>query len=99
MVARLSVARADDAAQVAAQQRDSRAFDGHVRSGAHGDADVGLRQRGGIVHAVARHGDDAPFRLQALYDFAFLSGQNPGMNFVDVRVCARRLPRWRGCRP
>ena len=63
--------RADDAAQVAVQQRDSGAFDGDVGSGAHGDADVGLRKRGRVVHAVARHGDDVPFRLQALHDFAF----------------------------
>ena len=30
----------------------------HLRAAAHRDADVGLLQRGGIVHGVAGHGDD-----------------------------------------
>ena len=31
---------------------------GHLRTAAHGDADVGLLQRGGVVDGVAGHGDD-----------------------------------------
>jgi hypothetical protein len=32
-------------------------FDGDVRSGGDGDADVGLGQRWGVVNPVADHGD------------------------------------------
>jgi hypothetical protein len=31
---------------------------------AHGDANVGTLQRGGIVHAIAGHGADPPLALQ-----------------------------------
>ena len=84
MVARLRVRARDDAAQVAVEQRDARAFHGDVGARAHGDADVGLRQRGRVVHAVAGHGDDVAFGLQLLDDFAFLVGQHAGVHFVDA---------------
>ena len=39
----------------------------HVGAGAHRDADVGCRQGGRIVDAVARHGDDPSFALEPLH--------------------------------
>ena len=37
----------------------------HVRAGpSHGNANVRLPQRRGVVYAVARHGHDVLFRLQ-----------------------------------
>jgi hypothetical protein len=45
MVAR-GAARPHDAGEIALEQRDARAFDGDVGAGAHGDADIGGRQRG-----------------------------------------------------
>ena len=64
-------------------KRDAGAFDGHVGAGAHGDADVGLGERGGIIDAVAGHGYDAAFALQAASDFELLVGQDFGLEFVD----------------
>ena len=46
------------------------ALHGHVGAGAHRDADVRLRQRGGVVDPVAGHRDHAPLRLQPLDDLA-----------------------------
>ena len=65
IVARLSAARARDAAQIAPQQRDARAFHRHVRAGSHCDSDVRLRKRRRIVNAVAGHGDDVALPLAA----------------------------------
>ena len=59
IVARAERARAHDAAQVALHQRDAGALDRDVGAGAHGDADVGLRERGRVVDAVAGHRHDA----------------------------------------
>ena len=62
-------AGADDAAQVALDERHGRALHGDVGARAHGDADLGLRQRGRVVDAVAGHRHDAPFLLEPLDDF------------------------------
>ena len=59
-------AGAHDAAEVALDEGDAGALHRHVGPGAHGDAHVGLGQRGGVVDAVAGHGDDAALGLQAL---------------------------------
>ena len=59
---------AHDAVEIALDQRDAGAFDRDIGAGAHGDADIGLRQRGRVVHAVARHGDLAALLLQFLDD-------------------------------
>ena len=64
IVARDEPARADDAAQVALDQRDAGALDGDVGAGAHGDADVRPRERRRVVDAVAGHGDDAAACLE-----------------------------------
>ena len=58
IVARESRARARDPAQVALHERDAGALDRDVGAGAHRDADVGLRERGRVVDAVARHRHD-----------------------------------------
>ncbi len=54
-----------DAAQVTADQGDVGGGDGDVGSGPDGDPEVGGRERRGVVGAVAAHGDDVPFGLQA----------------------------------
>ena len=52
---------------------------GHVGAGdAHRDADVGLLERGRVVHAVAGHGDDVAARLQRLDQPQFLLGRDAG---------------------
>ena len=64
MVARLSVRARAMPRRSPREQRDARAFDGDVGSRSHGDADIGLRERGSVVHSVACHGDDVAFGLQ-----------------------------------
>ena len=54
-------ARADDAAQIALDERDAGALHRDVGARAHGDADVGLRERRRVVDAVAGHRHDAAF--------------------------------------
>ena len=58
-------AGADDAVQIALDQRDRGAFHRDVGAGAHRDADLRLRQRRRVVDAVAGHRDDAALVLQA----------------------------------
>ena len=43
---------------------------------AHGDADIGLLERRGVVHSVARHGDDVPLALKRLDDSQFVLGRD-----------------------
>src|SRR5437660_4172315 len=75
--------RANDTAQVAFDERDPRALDRHVRPGAHCDADVGLGERGRVVHAVARHRHGVTLLAQRFHDGAFLLGEYVRVNFLD----------------
>ena len=43
------------ARKIAAKQRQPGAFNGYVGPGAHGDSDIGSRQRRRIIDAVAGH--------------------------------------------
>ena len=81
------------------QQRDAGALDRDVGAGAHGDADVGGGERGRVVDAVARHGDDAALAAAARSTTALLSlGQHLGLDLVDAEPARDRLRRWCGCR-
>ena len=61
-----------------------------VGAGAHRDADVGLRERGRVVDAVARHRDDAALAPAArARPRAFCSGSTSAMHLVDARARAR----------
>ena len=99
IVARLRRARADDAAQVALDQRDAGALHRDVGAGAHRDADIGLRQRRRVVDAVAGHRDDAALALQALRPRRpSRSGSTSALDLVDAELRGDRLAPWRGCR-
>ena len=63
-VRRLSRIASAAAREIAAHQREVAGLDRNVGAGAHGDAEVGLGERGRVVDAVADHGDDATLRLQ-----------------------------------
>ena len=53
-----------DAGEVVIGEHDVGGFFRHVRPGdAHGDADICRLQGGGVVDAVAGHGDDMAFAL------------------------------------
>jgi hypothetical protein len=59
----------DDGGEVVVGEHHRRRFPGHVGARApHGDADVGSAQRGGVVDAVAGHGDHLAGRAQCFGD-------------------------------
>ena len=77
----------------------SRGLHGHVGAGADGDADVGLRQRGGVVDAVADHGDDrALSACSRATSSALSSGSTSASTSVDARLPRRSPRRCAGCR-
>ena len=58
------------------EDEDVGRFHGNVGAGrAHGKADIGLRQCGCVVDAVARHGSAAVIFLQVLNGGQFIFGQ------------------------
>jgi hypothetical protein len=64
-----------DRAEVVGGEDDVGGFAGDVGAGAsHGDADVGLAQRGGVVDAVAGDGDDLAVGLQGATMRSLCSG-------------------------
>ena len=90
--------RPDDAGEIAFHQRDAGARDRHLGAGAHGDADIGRGQRGGVIHAVAGHGDDAAFGLQATDQGVLVGRQHLGNDLPQSPGGARRPRPWTGCR-
>ena len=64
-VLRESADRVGGAAQIAGDEREVGRLDRHVGAGAHRHAQVGLRQRGGVVDAVADHRHHAALRTGA----------------------------------
>src|SRR3546814_13396184 len=52
-------------AEIAPYEGDVAGFDGDVGAGAHGEAEVGLGEGGGVVDAVTDHGHRAALSLEA----------------------------------
>ena len=59
-------------------------FLGRLRAGVHGHADVGLGERGGVVGAVAGHGDEEPAGLLLLDQRHLVLGRGLGQEVVDA---------------
>src|SRR5699024_127521 len=74
----------DRGPQVAAHEGDVGGLDGDVGAGAHGQAEVGLGEGGGVVDAVADHRDDLALGLQAGDDVDLVLGQDLGDDLVDT---------------
>ena len=71
--------------QVVAHQNDVGDFQGHVGTGgAHGDADVGGGQRGGVVDPVADHRNDLVALAEPSDDGHLLIGQHVGVHVVGA---------------
>ena len=87
------VARAGDRRQVAFHQRHAGAFHRDVRTRTHGDADFSGGERGGIVHAVARHRDLTAFSAQLFDKGALLIGKHIGHDLVDAELARDRVSR------
>ena len=71
-------------AEVAADEGEVAGFDGDVGAGAHGEAEVGLGEGGGVVDAVADHGDDLALGLEAADDVDLVGGEDLGDDLVDA---------------
>ena len=54
------------------------------RACVHGDADVGLRQRGGVVGAIAAHGDQLALGLFRTDQLQLVFGRSFGKEIVDA---------------
>ena len=99
-VARLRRKRIGNLQQLVGHQRDVGRFERGVAAGdAHGDADVGRRQRGGVVDAVADHRDRSVAALQLLDRRDLVLGQQLRAELVDAEVGRDRGRGRRGCRP
>jgi hypothetical protein len=70
--------------QVTADQGQVAGLDGRVGSGAHGQPQVSLGQGGGVVDAVARHGDDPAGVLQLLDHVDLPGGQHARDHLADA---------------
>ncbi len=86
-------------AQVAADEGEVAGLDGDVGAGAHGEAEVGLGEGGGVVDAVADHGDDPALGLQAADDVDLVGGQHLGDDRRRCRPRRRRPGRRRSLSP
>ena len=91
-------ARADDPSKVAFHESDPGALHRDVRSGAHRDAHVSLRERRRVVDAVSGHRDAFTTRLQTLDHRGLLIRQDVGFDLDRSRRTSRRLPRSCDCR-
>ena len=49
-------------------------MNGDIGAGAHGDAEIGLGQRGGIIDPVADYGDHPALGSQVAHDLGLLPG-------------------------
>ena len=76
----------DDRREIVVQQYQARSLPRDIGAAlTHGDTDVGTRQGGCVVHAVAGHGDDLAGGLQGGDDADLLCRIDPGvhMSFHD----------------
>src|SRR5208282_89209 len=60
-------------------------------AGAHGDADIGLSQGGGVIDAVAGHRHYSSLPLQFADDFQLGFGQDFGFEFIDAESLRDRF--------
>ena len=81
----------DDPVEIAPQERHAGALDRHISAGPHRDADFGGGQGGGVIHAVAGHGDLAAFAHEFLDDGRLVLRQNLRLDLVDAKLARDRL--------
>ena len=90
-----SVARLSRIASAAARRSPltsvrSDGLDRHVGAGADREPEVGLGERGRVVHAVAHHGDDPALGLQATHHVGLVRRQHLGDHLVDADLRGHR---------
>ena len=78
--------------EVIADQHDIRHLQRDIGAGgAHGDPDVGCGQSGGVIHAVADHGDEVARVHQSLQFQHLLVGQKASLHGVRSDAVGHRL--------
>ncbi len=90
MVARLSVMAVTTPSQGPRDEGDVGGLDGDVGAGADGEADVGLGEGGCVVDAVADHGDDTAFVLEAAHLEGLVLGEHLGEDPFDADLAGDR---------
>jgi hypothetical protein len=73
-----------DIMRVAFDENDVSRFNGDIRAGADGNADISLRERRRIVHTIACHGDNETSGLHLLDLGDFLVWKHLGDHFVEA---------------
>lgn len=68
-----------------AHQSDRCGFNGDIAAAAHGDTDIRLRQRRGVVNTVADHRHFMSFALQTFNGIGFAVRQHAGDHFINAR--------------
>ena len=78
-------------AQIAAHERQVGGLDRDIGAGAHRQAEIGLRQRGGVVDTVADHRHDLAVALQSLDWSTFSAGSTSAItsSIPSCRATAR----------
>ena len=79
-------ARRHDPFQIALDQGDARALNRDVGSRSHCNPDIGGRERRRVVHAIARHGDNAPLLAQPLDNLSLVLWKDFGPDFRDTEL-------------
>ena len=69
--------------EVARDEREITRLDRDIGPGADGDAEVGLRECGGVVDPVTDDRDPPSLGLQLLHDVDLLPGEHPGDHTID----------------
>jgi hypothetical protein len=87
------LAGAHDAAQISLHEDHFPARHRHVGAGPHGDADVGLGQRGRVVDAVARHRHATAFGLQPGDQGELVGGRDLAADFIQPQLRPDRFRR------
>jgi hypothetical protein len=82
----------------AGDQRHVGGLDGHVRSRANRDADVGLGERGGVVDPVAHHRHQLPLVLEPADLQGLVLGQDLGQHAGDADLAGDGPPPCAGYR-
>ena len=67
-------------------QADLGCFEGDVGAGAHGEGEVGLGERGGVVDAVADHCDSLSGVADFFDDRCFFFGESSGSDVCDANL-------------
>ncbi len=78
--------RVDCGPQVAPDQRQVGGRDGDVGAGAHGQTEVGLDEGGGMIDAIADHGNDRAGVLQAADRGDLVFGHDLGDHLVHASL-------------